>query len=529
MGSDPVKSKGQFMINFGFSYVGLIYLVMLFIPNGIWAKNKPEGYDEHEKRENKVLLAFERAGEVLLCCLGLIFKDTNIRPGSLWIGWLIASFIAMVLYEFYWIRYFKSPKTLADMYSSFAGFPVAGASLPVVAFFLLGIYASNIFLIGASIIMGIGHIGIHLQHKKMAGIMPNSKKSVRIILGIIQVLIAIPVALVIFVSVYFVAMRNINWLSCFINPVKGIDEQAYVEINGEKQFVSIRGKDKSNPVILFLHGGPLTPDSYVTYTYANGLIDDYTFVCWDQRGCGRTYFANPEDRDKTVLFDQSLRDVDAMTDYLRERFGCEKIVIMGHSYGSILGAEYAYAYPEKVAAYIGVGQFVNAQASYESELEDALALAEAAGDDTTYMMKAYETYLEDHSYQSLEQASAYAHSYHKSADSIPIILSALKSPYLASDDIKWFLVEADSEKMETLCVDILFNCMVIDLREQTGYKVPVYFISGVDDWTCSYVVMSEYADSIGADYLLIEDANHTVQHDKPAEFDAAVKAFLASI
>ena len=156
-------TKGQFMINFGFSYVGLIYLVMLFIPNGIWAKNKPEGYDEHEKRENKVLLAFERAGEVLLCCLGLIFKDTNIRPGSLWIGWLIASFIAMVLYEFYWIRYFKSPKTLADMYSSFAGFPVAGASLPVVAFFLLGIYASNIFLIGASIIMGIGHIGIHLQ------------------------------------------------------------------------------------------------------------------------------------------------------------------------------------------------------------------------------------------------------------------------------------------------------------------------------------------------------------------------------
>ena len=514
------------MINFGFSYVGLIYLAMLFIPNGIWAKNRPEGYAEHEKKENKILLAFERAGEVLLCCMALIFKDTNIRPGSLWIGWLIASFLAMVLYEFYWIRYFKSPKKLADMYSSFAGFPVAGASLPVAAFFLLGIYASNIFLIGASVIMGVGHIGIHLQHKKMAGIKSGRRKGVKIALGVIQVMVALPVFAVIGISIFFVAARNINWLSCPINPFKGIDEQTYVEINGRKQFVSIRGKDKSNPVILFLHGGPLAPDSYVTYTYSNDLIDDYTFVCWDQRGCGRTYFANPEDRDKTVTFEQAQNDVDAMTDYLCDRFGCEKIVIIGHSYGSILGAKYAYEHPEKVAAYIGAGQFVNARASYESELEDALAIAEAMGDDTTYMLMAYDTYLEEHSYESLEQASAYAHSYHKSVDSMPIVMAGLKSPYLASEDIKWFLVESDTSKMETIGVDILFNCMTFDLRDQTGYKVPVYFISGADDWTCSYKVMAEYAESIGADYLLIEDANHTVQHDKPTEFDAAVKAFL---
>lgn len=517
------------MINLGFSYVGLIYLAMLFIPNGIWAKNQPEGYADQARKENKILLAFERAGEVLLCCMALIFKDTNIRPGSLWIGWLIASFLAMVLYELYWIRYFKSPKTLADMYSSFAGFPVAGASLPVVAFFLLGIYASNIFLIGASVIMGVGHIGIHLQHRKMAGIKSGRSKGVKTALGVIQAMIAIPVSAVIGISVYFVAARNINWLSCPINPFKGIDEQTYVEINGQKQFISIRGKDKSNPVILFLHGGPLAPDSYVTYTYANGLIDDYTFVCWDQRGCGKTYFANPEDRDKTVSFEQTQKDVDAVTDYLCERFGCEKIVIIGHSYGSILGAGYAYDHPEKVAAYIGVGQFVNAQASYESELEDALAIAEAMGDDTTYMLKAYDTYLEEHSYESLEQASAYAHSYHRSADPMPLVMAGLRSPYLTSDDIRWFLVESDISKMETLGVDIIFNCMTVDLREQTGYEVPVYFISGADDWTCSYKVMAEYADSIGADYLLIEDANHTVQHEKTAEFDAAVKTFLEGV
>ncbi len=72
----------------------------------------------------------------------------------------------MFLYEIYWIKYFKSNKTMKDMYSSLLGIPVAGAILPVIAFFLLGIYVKNIFLIIATIILGIGHIGIHLNHRK---------------------------------------------------------------------------------------------------------------------------------------------------------------------------------------------------------------------------------------------------------------------------------------------------------------------------------------------------------------------------
>ena len=72
----------------------------------------------------------------------------------------------MILYEIYWIRYFKSEKTMQDMYSSILGIPVAGATLPVIAFFLLGIYGKNIPLIVSVIILGIGHIGIHLEHKK---------------------------------------------------------------------------------------------------------------------------------------------------------------------------------------------------------------------------------------------------------------------------------------------------------------------------------------------------------------------------
>ncbi len=153
-------------MNFGFSYVGLIYLLMLFMPNLFWTKYKPENYEKYVKNENKILKIFESAGQVLVTCIVLIFKDFNIGFGSLQIIWLAVSFIFMILYEIYWIKYFKSEKTMKDFYSSLLGIPVAGATLPVIAFLLLGIYGKNIPLIIAAIILGIGHIGIHMSHKK---------------------------------------------------------------------------------------------------------------------------------------------------------------------------------------------------------------------------------------------------------------------------------------------------------------------------------------------------------------------------
>ena len=139
---------------------------MLFIPNIIWSKNKPKDYDKYVKNENKILLIFERIGEVTVTCFSLIFSDFNINKNYAWTALLPAAFVLMVLYEIYWLRYFKSSKTMKDMYGNFFGFPVAGATLPVFAFLLLGIYGKNIFLIVSTVILGIGHIGIHLNHRK---------------------------------------------------------------------------------------------------------------------------------------------------------------------------------------------------------------------------------------------------------------------------------------------------------------------------------------------------------------------------
>lgn len=150
----------------GISVVGIVFLLMLFIPNIIWSKKQPEGYEEASKRENKLLLALERAGEALVSTLVLIDRrhdSFSLSPRS---GYMILALILMILYELYWRKYFRSSRTLADMYSDYCGFPLAGASLPVFAVFLLGIYACNVFLTAAAVILGIGHIGIHLMHKK---------------------------------------------------------------------------------------------------------------------------------------------------------------------------------------------------------------------------------------------------------------------------------------------------------------------------------------------------------------------------
>lgn len=160
------KTEEGWHMHFGFSYMGLIFIVMLMAPNLIWTKNKPIDYDKYVINENKLLLVLERVGEVLVTCLALIFSDFNPGGISLWEIWLCAACVMMILYEAYWIRYFRSEKTMKDFYSSLLGIPVAGATLPVAAFLLLSIYGRNPFLLTAVVILGIGHIGIHLNHRK---------------------------------------------------------------------------------------------------------------------------------------------------------------------------------------------------------------------------------------------------------------------------------------------------------------------------------------------------------------------------
>ncbi len=153
------------MGEFGFSFVGLAFLVALFVPNIIWATvAKPIDYDASS--ENRVLGVFERVGQVLTTAAALVFADTNLRPWTPWSWWLVAAVVLMLAYEAGWIRYFVSPRTMRDLYRSLVGVPVPLATLPIAAFILLGVYGRLIPLIAAAVILGVGHIGIHVQQAR---------------------------------------------------------------------------------------------------------------------------------------------------------------------------------------------------------------------------------------------------------------------------------------------------------------------------------------------------------------------------
>lgn len=153
-------------MHFGFSYVGLIFLLMLFVPNFLWTKHRPKDYERYAPKENKLLLALERIGEVAVTALVLVFRDFNVQGWNLHLLWLAGALALMLLYECFWIRYFRSAHTMRDFYSSLLGVPVAGATLPVIAVLLLAVYGRNPILFAAGIVLGIGHIGIHQNHKK---------------------------------------------------------------------------------------------------------------------------------------------------------------------------------------------------------------------------------------------------------------------------------------------------------------------------------------------------------------------------
>ena len=94
---------------------------MLFVPNIVWTKNKPQDYKKYTEGENKVLLALERIGQFIVTPVALIFSDFNFKGWNFWVVMLLISFLCMILYEVFWIRYFKSEKTLKDFYRGILG------------------------------------------------------------------------------------------------------------------------------------------------------------------------------------------------------------------------------------------------------------------------------------------------------------------------------------------------------------------------------------------------------------------------
>lgn len=161
----------------------------------------------------------------------------------------------------------------------------------------------------------------------------------------------------------------------------GIDEAKAVEIGGIRQWITVRGRDRRNPILLVLHGGPAAPDLPNRYLFEAPWTDYFTVVEWDQRGAGKTFAPNdPAKVAPTLHKERMIEDAEELVGWLRTTYGKKKIFALGHSWGTVLGLSLAERRPDWLYAYIGVGQIIDMREGEAIGYDWVLNAARKAGD-----------------------------------------------------------------------------------------------------------------------------------------------------
>ncbi len=300
----------------------------------------------------------------------------------------------------------------------------------------------------------------------------------------------------------------------------GISEKIRVKINGVEQGMFIKGKNPTNPVLLFLHGGTGMPEYFLAEKYPPGLEDYFTVCWWERRGAGLSY--SPNIPPETMTVEQMIADTLAVTDYLRSRFKQEKIWLMAHSGGSFIAIQAAARAPELYHAYIAV-----AQMSYQLKSEN-LAYE--------YMLKRFQEMGNAKMARKLEQAPVTMKvplppSYMSVRDPAMHTLgigtmhgmkSVMSGVFLAS----WLCRDYTlGEKLNLwrgkfLSDRLLWNTIIAtDLTKQvTRLDLPVYFLHGKYDYTVSYPEARSYLEKLNAPmkgFYTFEQSAHCPIYEEP--------------
>ena len=164
-----------------------------------------------------------------------------------------------------------------------------------------------------------------------------------------------------------------------LNGPAAIRDARYVMIGGVKQWISIRGENRANPVILFVHGGPGDGQSGQAATFRR-WEHDFTIVQWDQRGAGLTFAAGAQ-LTNDIPMTRMVNDGVEVAEYVRRTLGVSRMVLLGHSWGSVLGVHMVKARPDLFSAYVGTGQVMRASDWFLRTYDDTLARAKAAHND----------------------------------------------------------------------------------------------------------------------------------------------------
>jgi pimeloyl-ACP methyl ester carboxylesterase len=303
-------------------------------------------------------------------------------------------------------------------------------------------------------------------------------------------------------------------------PLAGsISEKVFVTINGMEQGMFIKSKDATHPVLLYLHGG--MPDYFLTQKYPTGLEDYFTVVWWEQRGSGLSYHAgNPPE---TTTLEQMVSDALEVTNYLRHRFGKEKIYLMGHSGGTFIGIHAAARAPELYYAYVGVAQMSYQLKSERLAYEYMLCrFSENGNKEMVKELEAAPVTIESgtpDAYLALRDGAMHSLGIGTTHD----MSSVITGIFLPSLQFREYAV---SEKVSFWCakshsgISILWDKMqATDLsRKMTELAVPVYFFEGIYDYTCSYVLAKDYFEKLKAPvkgFYTFEHSAHSPLFEEP--------------
>ncbi|QUI24064.1 alpha/beta hydrolase [Vallitalea pronyensis] len=345
-------------------------------------------------------------------------------------------------------------------------------------------------------------------------------------------------SLIILIVVVIFIIRRVNVNKTKITTDKGIQESNYVEINGNEHYLQIRGENRDNPVILFLHGGPGFPLTYLSTYFQQDLEKQYTFVNYEQRHAGRTYYKN--DTTEEVSFGIMLEDVHGVVNYVKNRLQVDKVIIMGQSWGTVLGSTYVQKHPENVTAYFGVGQVIDFDQGKILAAEQAMALADQ--EDSDKLEHAIAQFKKSHNTQqtdivnleNLIMTSAKYLKGDKEISGLKQMWLGISSPYMTIQDIQWFLNASNTQKIMALQQNVI-NYMYYEFNVNNlnaHYDVPMFYIQGSHDYITPTQLVEAYYATISTpvkNMYIMEDAGHTPFLDKPNEFAEFVRDAIESI
>ena len=323
---------------------------------------------------------------------------------------------------------------------------------------------------------------------------------------LLKIIKYIAVAVVSIIVLFFLT-RAVGKAVYSKTPDGGINESMYIDVNGTKQWINIYGEDVDNPVLIYLHGGPGSATSQTDYAFTRKWADVYTVVTWDQRNCGKSY--SPEQNSIVLTKELFLTDGKEVTEFVLDYLSKDKLTLLGHSWGSIYGANLVLEYPEYYECFIGTGQLVDILENEEAFKQEALLWAQ----DDEEMLSLVNQLTPNNA--SMEHFSIkntimqkYGYDMMVNGTDYNTIWTMIFNPNYSV--INWKnCLKTDMGVYSDFCTSDEFAAF--SLKGRVDYQVPFYNINGDMDYQTNYKLAQEYFEEVNAPYkqmFIMENMTH---------------------